>query len=65
MVKLIVYFIIGGHRSIVFCVICKIMIVIEIVYKQRMLISDVIMENPFVNPAVIDLSNGEIVRFTS
>ena len=28
------------------------MIVIGIVYKQRMLISDVIMENPFVNSAV-------------
>ena len=41
------------------------MIVIGIVYKQRMLISDVIMENPFVNAAVIGLSNGEIVRFKS
>ena len=43
------------------------MIVIGIVYKQRMLISDVIMENPFVNSAVnvIGLSNGDIMRFTS
>ena len=59
--------IIAGHISIVFGVICKIiMIVIEIlvVYKQRMLISDVIMENPFLNSAVIGLYNGEIVRFT-
>ena len=45
--------------------ICKIMIVVGIVHKQRMLISDVIMENPFVNSAVIGLSSGEIVRFTS
>ena len=28
-------------------------------------ISDVFMENPFVNSAVIGLSNGEIVKFTS
>ena len=41
------------------------MIVIGIVYKQRVLISDVMMENPSVNSAVIGLSNGEIVRFTS
>ena len=41
------------------------MIVISIVYKQRMLISDVFMEIPFVNPAFIGLSNGETVRFTS
>ena len=39
--------------------------VIDIVYKQRMLISDVFMENPFVDSAVIGLSNGEIVRVTS
>ena len=51
--------------DLLFCIICKITIVIEIVYKQRMLISDVIMENPFVNSAVIGLSNGDIVRFTS
>ena len=30
-----------------------------------MLISDVFMENPFVNAAVIGLSNGEIVRLMS
>ena len=30
-----------------------------------MLISDVFMENPFVNSDCIGLSNGEIVRFTS
>ena len=30
-----------------------------------MLMSDVIIENPFVNPATIGLSNGEIMRFTS
>ena len=41
------------------------MIVIGIVYKQRMLISDIIMEKPFVNPAVIGLINGEIMRFVS
>ena len=29
------------------------------------MIKDVFMENPFVNSAVIDLSNSEIVRFTS
>ena len=38
-----------------------IMIVISIVYKQRMLITDFFMEIPFVKPAVIGLSNGEIV----
>ena len=41
------------------------MIDIGIVYKQWMLISDIIMESHFVNSAVIGLSNGEIVRFTS
>ena len=41
------------------------MIVIWIVYKQRMLISDIIMENPLVNSAVIGLSNGEFVTFMS
>ena len=41
------------------------MIVFLIVYKQRMLTSDVIMENPFVNSAIIGLSNGQIVIFTS
>ena len=30
-----------------------------------MLTSDVIMENPFVNSAIIDLSNSQIVIFTS
>ena len=30
-----------------------------------MLISDVFLENPFVNSAGIGLSNDEIVRFTS
>ena len=40
------------------------MFVIGIVYKQRMLIID-FMENPFVNSAVIGLSNGEIEGFTS
>ena len=53
--------IIGEHRSIVCWVICKIMIVIWIVYKQRMLTIDVIMKKPFVNSAIIDLSNGQIV----
>ena len=60
-----VQMIIGGHRSIVCKIICKIMIGILIVYKQRVLISDVFMENLFVNSAVIDLSNGEIVIFMS
>ena len=42
-----------------------IMVVISIVYKRRMLISDIFMKNPFVNSAVIGLSNGEMVRFMS
>ena len=41
------------------------MIVIGIVYKKRMLISDVVMEKPFGNSAVIGLPNGKIVRLTS
>ena len=67
MVRFTVKLIIGGHRSIVCGVIWKIIVVFYIVYKQRMLISDVFMENSFVNSAVIliGLSNGEIVRFTS
>ena len=64
MVSFNVNLIIGGHRSIVCWVIRKIMVVILIVYNQRMLISDIFMENPFVNTAVIGLSNGEIARFT-
>ena len=35
------------------------------VYKQMMLISDIFMENPFVNSAVIGLYSGEIERFMS
>ena len=48
-----VQLIIGGHRS---------MFVENI---QGMMKSDLFMENPFVNYAVIGLFNGEIVRFTS
>ena len=33
--------------------------------KVLSLISDVFIEIPFVNPAVIGLCNGEIMRFTS
>ena len=55
----------GGHRSVACLVICKIMIVIGIVYKQRMLTIDDIMEKPFVNSAIKDLYNGQIVIFTS
>ena len=44
MVSFTVQLIIGGHRSIVCYIICKIMIVVSIVCKQRMLISDVFME---------------------
>ena len=65
MVSFTVQLITDGHRSIVCSVIFKIMIVIQIIYKQIMLISDVIMENPFVNSAGVGVSNGEIVRFTS
>ena len=32
---------------------------------KDMLKSDIFLENPFVNYAVIDLSNGQIVVFTS
>ena len=42
------------------------MIVIGIVYKlftKRIFISDVIMENPFVNSVGIDMSNSEIIIY--
>ena len=57
MVSFTVQLITGGRKSIVSWVIFIILIVISIVYKQMMLISDIFMENPFVNSAVIDLSN--------
>ena len=49
--------IIGGHRSIVCRVICKTMVVFLIVSKQRMLISDVFMENAFVNSGNVTQCN--------
>ena len=48
-----VQLIIGGHRSMF------------VENKQGMMKSDLFKENSFVNYAVIGLSNGEIVRFTS
>ena len=61
MVSFPVPMIIGKHRTIVCLLICKIMIVISIADKQRMLVSDIFMENHFVNSALG--SNGQVVIF--